>query len=227
MFWQISSLIRKFCSALNKGKMELLLIPNNTKGMVMILLIPNNTKSVVILGWPLNRIFRTQEVCLELGGLKLYEFNRVGVSYKPQNTIQYLDIICASGSKFTFYIKLKQGLDVSKSLQKKKAVDCFWRIFFLTILVVLAQEKSRLQYFPEAGTLRKGSAHQVSTNTPSPHHPRPCPGTSSISQISPHFHLQYFSSASSKQLSVQSHNHLKYCQFSRSSAKNLGFIAVA
>ena len=52
---------------------------------------------------------------MELGGLKLYEFDRVGVSYKPQNTIQYLYIICASGSKFTFYIKLKQGLDVSKS----------------------------------------------------------------------------------------------------------------
>ena len=50
-----------------------------------------------------------------LGGLKLYEFNRVGVSYKPQNTIQYLYIMCASGSKFTFYLKLKQGLDVSKS----------------------------------------------------------------------------------------------------------------
>ena len=61
------------------------------------------------------------------------------------------------------------------SLQKKKAVDCFWRIFFLTILVVLAQEKSRLQYFPEAGTLRKGSAHQVSTNTPSPAHTIPDP----------------------------------------------------
>ena len=70
-------------------------------------------------------------MCLELGGFKLYEFKRVGVSYKPQNTIQYLDIICASGSKFTFYIKLKQGLDVSKSAftAKKKAVDCFWRIF--------------------------------------------------------------------------------------------------
>ena len=52
---------------------------------------------------------------MELGGFKLYEFKRVDVSYKPQNTIQYLYIICASGSKFTFYIKLKQGLDVSKS----------------------------------------------------------------------------------------------------------------
>ena len=129
------------------------------------MLIPNNTKSVVILGWPLNRIFRTQEVCLELGGLKLCMFNRVGVSCKPQNTIQYLYIICASESKFTFYTKLKQGLEVSAFTAKKKQRP--WIAFgasLLTILVVLAQEKSRLQYFPEAGTLRKGSAHQVSTS---------------------------------------------------------------
>ena len=52
---------------------------------------------------------------MELGGLKLYEFNRVGVSYKPQTTIQYLYKIYVSESKLTFYIKLKQGLEVSKS----------------------------------------------------------------------------------------------------------------
>ena len=192
------------------------------------MLIPNNTKSVVILGWPLNRIFGTQEVCLELGGLKLCMFNRVGVSCKPQNTIQYLYIICASESKFTLYTKLNSGLEVSAFTAKKKQKP--WIAFgasLLTILVVLAQEKSRLQYFPEAGTLRKGSAHQVSTSTPCPHHPRPCPGTSSISQISPHFHLQYFSSESSIQLSIQVHNYLKCCRFWRSSAKNLGFIADA
>ena len=102
------------------------------------------------------------------------------------------------------------------SLQKKEGRGLLLANLFLDNTCLLAQEKSRLQYFPEAGTLRKGSAHQVSTSTPCPHHPRPCPGTSSISQISPHFHLQYFSSASSK-----------YCQFSRSSAKNLGSIAVA
>ena len=112
------------------------------------------------------------------------------------------------------------------SLQKKEGRGLLLANLFLDNTCLLAQEKSRLQYFPEAGTLRKGSAHQVSTNTPCPHHPRPCPGTSSISQISPHFHHQYFSSASSIQLSIQVHNHLKYCQLSRSSGKNLGFIAV-
>ena len=128
-----------------------------------------------------------------------------------------------SQNSLFFYLKLKQ---VRIHCKKRRPWIAFGASL-LAILVVLAQEKSRLQYFPEAGTLRKGSAHQVSTNTPCPYHPTPCPGTSSISQISPHFHIQYFSSASSIQLSVQVHNHLKYCQFSKSSAKNLGFIAVA